>query len=316
MAVSVKHILDHMRDTLGGGEFPPNLDQINVLNQAGQHLYSMHPWRWAQGRATLLDLRGTVSGTGATWTAATNTLTLSSAFTTYAFVEGDEIQINDGGSGATEGFYEVGSRTSDNAVVLSTSISATDQTGVGFVLQPFTIDLPDDLRDIIAIHGTDTVERTVTLTSLSEVLHMREDSGPTDIAWYAAVAYVGSPPTPVLEIGPGAGDNEVGAFRLFYRSRWATLRTDSTVIDVPEFVEALLIQIARAFARGYVREDLGSLDARLAEIGAGPIFEAAKRSDGNVQPSFGKLRGGGPTIWRRGRVSNFNELASRVSPPL
>jgi len=314
MVVSVKHLLDHMQDTLGGGEFPLNLDQVNVLNQAGEHLYSMHPWRWAQGRAGLLDLRGTITGTDATWSTSNNTLTSSAAFTNYTFVTGDQIQIT-GGSG-TEGFYTVSSRTSANAIVLSSSISGSNQTDIDFTLQPYSIALPDDCRDIIAIHGTDSVQRHMTLCTLAEVLRAREASGPQNIHWYAAVAYSGSPPTPILEIGPGSGSNETGAFRIFYRSRWTTLRTDSTSIDVPEFMESLLIQIVRAFARGYVREDSGSLDARLAQIHAGPIFQAAKRSDGNIQPSFGKLRGGGPSIWRRGRASDFNETITRISGPI
>lgn len=314
MVLFVKHLLDHMRDTLGGGEFPPNLDQINVLNQAGEHLHSMHPWRWAQGRSTLLNLRGTITGTSASWTAASNTLTLASAFTDYTFVDGDEIQIT-AGSG-TEGFYEVASRTSANAIVLSSSISGSNQTDISFTLQPYSIDLPDDLREIIAIQGTDSVDRHITLTSLGEVLRVREATGPQNIHWYGAVSYVGSPPAPILEIAPGSGSNVTGAFRLFYRSRWLTLRADSTSVDVPEFMEALTLQLVRAFARGYVREDAGSLDARLAEIHAGPIFQAAKRSDGNVQPILGKLRGGGPMIWRRGHANDFYETISRINAPV
>lgn len=314
MTVIVKSLLDHMRDTLGGGGFPPNLDAVNVLNQAGEHLHSMHPWRWAQGRSALLSTRGTISGTSASWTASSLTLTKASAFTNYTFVDGDEIEIT-AGSG-TEGFYEIASRTSANAIVLSSSLSGSNQTDISFALQPYSIDLPDDLRDIISIQGTDTVGRHLTLTSLAEVLRARENAGPNNIHWYGAVSYAGSPPAPILEIGPGAGDNATGAFRIFYRSRWLALRTDSTTVDVPEFCDALLIQIVRAFARGYVREDQGSLDARLAEIHAGPIFQAAKRSDGNVQPTYGKLRGGGPTIWRRGHSSGFAEIYNRVNTPV
>ena len=314
MVLLVKSLLDHMRDTLGGGEFPPNLDQVNVLNQAGEHLHSMHPWRWAQGRSSLLNLRGTVTGSNATWTTATNTLTLASAFTDYTFVDGDEIEITDGSG--TEGFYEVASRTSANAIVLASSLSASNQTDIDFTLQPYSIDLPDDLRDIISIQGTDSLRR-ITLTTLDEVSRARESSGPNTFGWYGAVSYVGSPPSPILEIGPGSTSNETGALRLFYRARWLTLRTDSTTIDVPEFMEALLVQVARAFARGYVREDQGSLSARLEEIHAGPIFRTAKNSDGNVQPFYGKLEGGGPDIWRRRqRSGEFNEILNRVSPPL
>lgn len=313
MALMVKHLLDHASHALGGGALPVELDGVGILNQAGEHLYSMHPWRWAQGRSTLLNLRGTVSGTDASWNSGTLTLTSTGAFTDYTFVEGDEVQITDG-TGITEGFYTVASRTSANAIVLESSIGST-ATDVDFTLQPYTIDLPDDLRDIISIVGTE-IDRHVTLSTLEEVLRAREQDEARSHHWYGAVSYVGSPPSPVLEIGPGAGSNVTGALRLFYRSRWTRLTADSTTVDVPEFVEALLTQIVRAFARGYTREDEASLDVRLAEIQAGPVFMVAKRSDGNIQPSFGKLTGGGAQVWRRRRYGEFYEITSRVDGPI
>jgi hypothetical protein len=314
MALILKHLLDHVRDTLGGSELPSDLDPISVINQAGEHLHSMHAWRWAQGRSTLLSLRGTTSGTDATWVSSTLTLTSTGAFTDYTFVDGDQIEITDGT--VTTGFYTLASRVSANAVTLTTSIGA-DATDVDFTLQPYSIDLPDDLRDIISIVGTTSIQRRITLSSLTEVLERRNIDGPNDSYWYGAVSYVGSPPTPILEIGPASGSNVTGAFRLFYRARWARLSTDNTSVDVPEFVEALLVQLVRAFARAYVREDQGSLTARLAEIDVGPLFVAARRSDGNIQPYFGTLRNGGPVIWRRNRArSNFYETTSRIDPPI
>lgn len=314
MALLLKHVLDHMQDTLGGGEVPASLDTIGILNQAGEHLHSMHAWRWAQGRAALLNLRGTITGTAASWTPGTLTLTLTGAFTNYTFVEGDEIQIT-GGTAVTEGFYTIASRTSANAIVLASSIASTSPTDVTFTLQPYSIDLPDDLRDIITIVRTDGTARHITLTTLDDVLRVREDTSANDYHWYAAVTYVGTPPTPILEIAPGAGSAVTGAFRLFYRARWARLSTDSTQVAIPEFVEALYLQVARAFARGYVREDQGSLDGRLSEIQFGPLFMAAKKSDGAIQAYFGKLKNGGPATARRG-MGNFYETVSQIQGPL
>jgi hypothetical protein len=314
MVLTAKHLMDHIRHTLGGGDLSSNIDAVGILNQAGEHLHSMHTWKWAEGRTALLDLRGTITGTAATWTNSTLTLTLASSFTDYTFVEGDEIQITSG-TDVTAGFYTVASRTSANAIVLSESIG-TNSTDVAFTLQPYSIDLPDDVRDIIAIQGSNSLEQHITLTSKKEVLEVRERSEPNNVHWYAAISYVGSPPTPILEIAPGAGANETGAFRLFYRSRWAHMTADDTQIDVPTFVEALFVQIVRAFARGYEREDAGSLDARLTEIERGPVFRSAKRSDGNIQPNFGKLRGGGPTVWRKRLQGDWHETVTRISGPV
>lgn len=315
MALNTVHVLEHMKDTLGGGDIPAELDKIGILNQAGEHLHSMWPWRWAQGRSTLLSLRGTVEGTTATWTAATKTLTQASAFTDYTFVEGDEIEILDG-TGATTGFYTIASRTSANAIVLSTSLSSVDllvAQDIAWTLQPQSIDLPDDCRDIIAIQSTGDTTRSITLTSLQDVLDAREHGIVAIGALYGAVSYVGTPPTPILEIAPASSASVQGAFRMFYRARWARISNDNTALPVPEFCEALFLQIARAFARGYVREDVSSLDERLAQITMGPVFMHAKRSDAALQPYMGTIRGGGATIWRRGRGKPM--LDTFVNPP-
>lgn len=56
--------------------------------------------------------------TGATWTTATNTLTKTGAFASYSFKNGDHIYIT-AGTGWTAGWYEITSRTSDDAIVVS-----------------------------------------------------------------------------------------------------------------------------------------------------------------------------------------------------
>lgn len=66
---------------------------------------------------------GKVVLTGATWTESTKTLTLTGGFTRYVLANSTRIYIS-GGTGATAGWYTIASRTSDNAVVLSTSIGA------------------------------------------------------------------------------------------------------------------------------------------------------------------------------------------------
>lgn len=311
MTLHVKHLLDHMQDTLGGGSVPGSLDKMGILNQAGEHLHSMHPWKWAQGRTTLLNLRGTITGTAGSFD-GTSTLTESGKFTNYTFVTGDEIEIT-GGTGVTEGFYEVASRTSANAIVIPDIGSSS--SNVAYTLQPYSIDLPDDVRDIIAIHGTGTLRQHVTLTTMAEVLRIREETSTNDAHWYAALSYVGSPPTPILEIAPGAGSNATGALRMFYRSRWARLSTDSTLVDVPSFMEALLVQVVRAFTRGIVREDGGSLDARLRDIHAGPVFAAAAKSDGAIQPYTGTIKNGISRWRRRGVVSGWHETVDRIAGP-
>lgn len=319
--LTTAHVLQQMRHELGGGDLSIELDKIGILNQAGNHLYSMHPWTWTKGRSALLDFRGSVDGTTATWTAASATLTQASGFTDYTFLSGDEITIIDG-TGATTGVYKISSRTSANAIVIDGSIAAGNlATGdIEWRIDPQTIALPTDLRDIIHIASTsETGLYRLTLTTLQQILERRGSNAiiTTPSMLYGAVVYNGSPPVPILEVWPSPGSNETGALRIFYRSRWATLTADSgtsSKIDIPDFVNDLYVWIARAYASGYERGDVASIHTRLEEIRRSPIFQYAKRSDGMIQPFNGKIRNGGAVIWRRPHV-DFPEVMNMVDAP-
>jgi hypothetical protein len=290
-----------------------------VLNQAGHFLYSMHPWRWITGRADLLDLRGLVSGSTATWTTATSTLTATGAFTNYTFLSGDEITITSG-TGATTGVYKVASKTSANAIVITGSLSGSNlSTGdIVWRLEPQTIALPTDLRDIIWI-ATTSVSNVggIVLVSMQDILDKRASSVSITAStglYYGCVVYQGTPLVPILEIWPTPNANTTGAMRIFYRSRWAEVTTDSQQIAIPEWVEDLFLFIARAYAAGYERGDVASIHVRLHEIGSSPIFAAAVRSDGMVQPYNGVIRNGGPSIWRRSSAG-MGQIVRQVSAP-
>lgn len=321
MTIAISHVLAQMTHELDGGDLSIELDKFGILNQAGHFLYSMHPWNWIQGRSALLNLRGQLSGTVATWTAATNTLTEAAAFTSYSFLDGDEITIADG-TGATTGVYKIASRTSANSIVLDGSLSATDLTtgNIDWRIDPQTIDLPDDLRDIIWIASTSTNWLGgVTLTSHTEILQRRASSVVVEAGmgqYYGAVVFTGSPLSPILEIWPSPNANATGAMRIAYRTRWVDVSGDSTQIDIPGWIEDLFIFIARAYVGGYQRPNVASIHQRLAEIRASPIFEAAKRSDGMTQPYVGQLQGGGASIWRQYDSGAFVcDLTTRIPPP-
>ena len=321
MTLTTGYVQGLLRHSLGGGEPSIEVDMVRILNEAGHYLYSMHPWRWAVGRTALLDFWGSLADTTATWTAATSTLTETGAFTDYSFLSGDEIQILDG-TGATTGVYKIASRTSANAIVLDGSISAVDlATGdISWQIHPQTIALPTDLRDIVHIgSSTETALYRLSLTTLEYILERRSTAVQvqTPALFYGAVVYSGQPPRPLLEIWPSPGANATGAMRLFYRSRWSDILQDSgasSAIPIPDFINDLYIFLVRAYAEGYERSGVASIHQRLAEIRSSPIFQAAKRSDGMVQPFHGKLQGGGARIWRRQRVV-FDQVINLAEGP-
>lgn len=308
-----------MKHELGGGDLSIELDKFQVLNEAGEYLYSMHPWKWAHGRSALLDLRGSLSGSTATWTVATLTLTQASAFTNYTYVSGDEIEILDG-TGATTGVYKIASKASANAIVLSTSLASGNlSTGdIEWAIYPGTISLPTDLRDITSIQSSTTSNIIwVSLTSADKINQLRGANALTTspALYHAAVVYSGSPPVPILEIWPSPSANQTGALRIMYRSRWTHLYTDGGMIQLPEFVESLYVWIARTYAAGYERGDAVSIHQRLAELKLSPIFEAAVRSDGQVQPFYGRPRHGGAVMHRRRHTEDHGWIVNRVADP-
>jgi hypothetical protein len=63
------------------------------------------------------------SSTSFSWTESTKTLTKTGAFASYTWQPGDRIYIVSG-TGATAGYYTVASKTSNNAIVLTTSLSS------------------------------------------------------------------------------------------------------------------------------------------------------------------------------------------------
>lgn len=128
--------------------------------------------------------------------------------------------------------------------------------------------------------------------TLDQIAQMRSSAfGSAYGAYYGAIAFpiVNNIPSPRIEIYPTPQSNQADAFRMTYRRRWVTPSGDRGVMPIPGHLEALFIQIIRAFARGYEEEDQATLDERLALIQSGPIYKNALASDGTVQPSLGTL---------------------------
>jgi hypothetical protein len=120
----------------------PNISQIDghiqwVLN----YLWNVRPWHFRKRQVLVRVVK--VSIANATWTESTKTLTNTGIFTDTRIAAGARVLITDG-TNARTGEYIVAGRTSDNAIVLDTSLSATAgnlTTGdIDGVLQIFSIE--------------------------------------------------------------------------------------------------------------------------------------------------------------------------------
>lgn len=304
------------------GAPPTEIAPKLLVDMAGEYLVSMHEWRWLVGTTGLIDLRGSLSFTNGTWTESTKTLTSSAAFTSYSFLAGDQIRVT-GGTGVTTGVYTVSSKTSANAIVLASSLSTAAvnlATGdIAAELAPKTAALPSDFRSLHGIAITNAVVRGVEMVDLEELLMLRTYNDIVQASWNykVAVNWLGTPPSPYLEVWPTPTANLTGALEIVYRKKWTRGSLDTTELPVPEFCEALLREIVKAFARGYIEEDEAGVDVRLAQVAAGPVCRAAKMQDGMQQRSIGMIRGGGVEVHagRRWGSSRGCSLASVVSNP-
>ncbi len=70
-----------------------------------------------------LDYGNRITLATATWTVSSKTITQTAAFTNYCHQTGDKLLIT-GGTGATAGIYVIASKTSADAIVLTTDVAA------------------------------------------------------------------------------------------------------------------------------------------------------------------------------------------------
>jgi hypothetical protein len=160
---------------------------------------------------------------------------------------------------------------------------------------------PTDFRSPVAMEATDGYSRGFRFTTHEHMLALRSLANKDTQSYYWGVVVnaqsaTGGAPEQRIDIYPtpeGAEDGTGNEFRLYYNSTWRHLNTDGDILNIPVWIEALYIQMLRAFARGYEEEDDASLSVRLSEIQRGPIWQAAVDRDLDSQWDMGVLANGG-----------------------
>lgn len=289
----IEHVLGDAQMTIG--------DPIQLLNEAGEYLPTAHDWFWLQRRAVVLAVRGTITISDGTWTESTNTLGSTGAFEDYVFVQGDVLEVT-GGTNAVPGFYTVLSRTSDDAIVLDSSLSstggdlATGDISVTFELASTT--LPDDFAEVIALTGKDAVNILVQMTGLQELLFLKTNRTEESGYFYGAIVYghndttMGGPPIPLLDLWPDPSASDADQFVMYYRASWKDVDDDTQLISIPPYMHTCYRQLVRAFARGYEDDIETTLAQELALWEASPFTMRAKERDGAQQHHYGHLEQG------------------------
>lgn len=193
-------------------------------------------------------------------------------------------------------------------------------SSLDYVQSQTYVTLPVDFGDVLALYATSTSVAQFELVTFERLLDMRSiGTTVTTGVTYGALAYpdftVGAEPANCrLEVFPTPSANEVGALSMFYRANWVDASPDTDYLDVLPWMVPLYKQVLRAYARGVEEEDVASMSARLAEIVAGPIFQAAIRRDGRIQSRYGALMGGA-IMQARGSAYGGPPLASSITGP-
>lgn len=301
MVLTAATAYEHARHALGSTV--TGAEPRDLVNQAGLYFTGMHRWNWLVRPPVTLNFIAPITFTGATWTESSKTITLAAAFTRYTFKPSDRVEITAGTPTADvlTGSYQIASKASDNAITTIDSISPTgaNLTGVaGSISFPYTSDLPTDFSEIVGYDASASTQ-SFQLVTWQQILEYRTRAiPPGNLSMFGAVEWVGpsSPtvsgaPLPRIALYPTPTSFLLNALSVQYRASWVPVGEDQSICVLPPWCEALFIQVVRAMAKGYDEDDEEVMSSRLMAV-VGPLFDAARRRDGMVQPSFGLMRGG------------------------
>jgi hypothetical protein len=223
MPFTVTQCASMIRLTLGGNA-PPELPTLDLVNFAGRHMCSMHAWRWLEGAEVPL---ATVA--------------------------------------------------SQNYIVLPADFSRP------IALESYSIN-----RSVCWVTREEMTQlRTSTATS--------SDSGMFNVCVAARAGSGSALPYYVLELFPTPASTNATAYRLVYKSQWTDLTSDTDYVPILPWLQNLFTLILQAHAQGYVREQQGSLEDRMAALGVGTLLRNAIREDKTKQTNHGQIKGAIPS---------------------
>jgi hypothetical protein len=278
-----------------------SLPPLDLIDEAAVRMLQMHPWACTALPARHIGVRAAITGTGATWTTATRTLTKVAAFTTYVHAPGDPMTISAGATAVLRD-YEVQERVSADAVILTEDIGATTgSVDIGFTLAANRAAiLPSDFGSGIRSYtATQGLNQGFQLTSMQELTKMRSELALQPVGHYWAALWqahnksaAGGNPAWRLELWPYPSAVNAKLFTVSYRQAWERPTTDTHVLPIPQILEPLYMAVLRAVVRGYEEEEEAGVEDRIDRLRMSSTFQDAIEADGLMQPDLGPLLGG------------------------
>ena len=204
MTLTLPALKAHIQQAIGGASSSP-LDPLALINQAGEFLTTIHPWKWLENQEAKLNLRGNVTATGLNFEVDNLDAGAKSSdrqdklvhatlepFSTYNKVIGDQVEIT-GGTGVRKGFYIVDASNRNpeantggdrilvehNPLMYNTGpIANVDLTNndISCTIHCNRIQLPKDFAELIAIDSSSGSLSGVQLTSYQDLLRKKSSS--------------------------------------------------------------------------------------------------------------------------------------------
>ena len=180
------------------------------------------------------------------------------------------------------------------------------------------IDLPEECQKVISIQYSDgnwRAIRFVTQERLAEWRTTNQSSAPYSGTYVGATSWAAGATgaTPRIDVYPDISSTNSNTFRITYRARLLMEATgasaDTSIIDIPPYLESLVRSVVRIFAKGLEEDDDGSLWHRLEQLEMSMMLKNIKVADGGLQPSIGRMRGGAAQYMVRHRSDTDEQLA-------
>lgn len=169
---------------------------------------------------------------------------------------------------------------------------------LNFTANQAFVQLPTDFGTLIG-YSTSTLTSFVLMTTQQLFdEYVRRSMSPEGFAYFGCVTQQGQASAespmgaPVLEIYPTPTSDSTDAIRIRYLAKWRDLVNDTDYPNVPDWMEPLLVAYIQAWARGLQEEDEGSVNLRVAEVVAGPLWQDAVLADAYTQGDYGIMQGG------------------------
>jgi len=274
------------------GSLASEHDQFSLLNYAARAMEASQEWRYLRRARGDLKFRAPISATGASFVGTTGTLSKAGIYADYVLVPGDYVTLTL--NGTEYGDFKIVSRVDDDSITIADSPTTATFAGTATLdINTSRIALPSDVGSVINVFGNIN-EAFYPLPYVDIAQLDAEHLVGASLAFGYALEWQSltdlSAPTQLLKIWPERQSAKVNAAHVVYLRKWPTISSTDSVLPIPDYMDPLLLEYAKAYARGWDESD--DVGQRLAAVEVGHQFRASTRADVRNAPQGAPVRNG------------------------